>query len=66
VAVTASRWRPPAEPHIQLITAERLLAWHTPAVYSVATTLAVLVIWLAVAPGDLAPRRCTLRCRNPS
>jgi predicted metal-binding membrane protein len=36
-----------------LITAERLLPWRTPAVYGVAATLAVLGIWMAVAPGDL-------------
>jgi predicted metal-binding membrane protein len=36
-----------------LIAAERLLPWRTPAVYGVATALAVLAIWMAVAPGDL-------------
>jgi predicted metal-binding membrane protein len=36
-----------------LIAAERLLPWRTPAVYAVAGTLAVLAIWVAVAPGDL-------------
>jgi predicted metal-binding membrane protein len=36
-----------------LIAAERLLPWRTPAVYGVAATLAVLAIWMAVAPGDL-------------
>jgi predicted metal-binding membrane protein len=36
-----------------LIAAERLLPWRTPAVLSVAATLAVLAIWMAVAPGDL-------------
>jgi predicted metal-binding membrane protein len=36
-----------------LIAAERLLPWDTRAVYGVAATLAVLAIWMAVAPGDL-------------
>jgi predicted metal-binding membrane protein len=36
-----------------LIAAERLLPWRTPAVYGVASTLAALAIWMAVAPGDL-------------
>jgi predicted metal-binding membrane protein len=36
-----------------LIAAERLLPWRTPAVYVVAATLAVLAIWVAVAPGEL-------------
>jgi predicted metal-binding membrane protein len=36
-----------------LIAAERLLPWRTPAVYGLAATLAVLAIWMAVAPGDL-------------
>ena len=36
-----------------LVAAERLLPWDTPAVYGVAATLAVLAIWMAVAPGDL-------------
>jgi predicted metal-binding membrane protein len=36
-----------------LIAAERLLPWGTRAVYGVAATLAVLAIWVAVAPGDL-------------
>ena len=36
-----------------LIAAERLLPWRTPAVYAVAAALAVLAIWMAVAPGDL-------------
>ena len=36
-----------------LIAAERLLPWDTPAVYGVAVALAVLAIWMAVAPGDL-------------
>ena len=36
-----------------LIAAERLLPWDRPAVYAVAATLAVLAIWMAVAPGDL-------------
>jgi predicted metal-binding membrane protein len=36
-----------------LIAAERLLPWRRPAVYGVATALAVLAIWMAVAPGDL-------------
>ena len=36
-----------------LIAAERLLPWRTPAVYAVAAALAVLGIWMAVAPGDL-------------
>lgn len=36
-----------------LIAAERLLPWRTPAVYGLAATLAVLAVWMAVAPGDL-------------
>ncbi len=36
-----------------LIAAERLLPWRTLAVYGVAATLAVLAIWMAVAPSDL-------------
>ena len=36
-----------------LIAAERLLPWRAAAVYGVAVTLAVLGIWVAVAPGDL-------------
>jgi predicted metal-binding membrane protein len=36
-----------------LIAAERLLPWPVPAVYAVGATLAVLGIWLAVAPADL-------------
>jgi predicted metal-binding membrane protein len=36
-----------------LIGAERLLPWRTTAVYAVAVALAVLGIWVAVAPGDL-------------
>ncbi len=36
-----------------LIAAERLLPWDTPAVYAVAAILALLAIWMAVAPGDL-------------
>jgi predicted metal-binding membrane protein len=36
-----------------LIAGERLLPWRRPAVYAVAATLAVLAIWLAVAPGEL-------------
>jgi predicted metal-binding membrane protein len=36
-----------------LIAAERLLPWRTPAVYGLAAILAVLAIWMAVAPGDL-------------
>jgi predicted metal-binding membrane protein len=36
-----------------LIAAERLLPWRTPALYGVAAALAVLAIWMAVAPGDL-------------
>ncbi len=35
------------------IAAERLLPWHTRAVYCVAFALAVLGIWMAVAPADL-------------
>jgi predicted metal-binding membrane protein len=36
-----------------LIAAERLLPWHRHAVYGVAVALAVVGIWMAVAPGDL-------------
>jgi predicted metal-binding membrane protein len=36
-----------------LIAAERLLPWRAPAVYGVAAALAVLAIWMAVAPADL-------------
>jgi predicted metal-binding membrane protein len=36
-----------------LIAAERLSPRRAPAVYAVAVTLAVLAIWMAVAPGDL-------------
>jgi predicted metal-binding membrane protein len=36
-----------------LIGAERLLPWRTPAVWGVAATLAVLALWIAIAPGDL-------------
>ena len=36
-----------------LIAGERLLPWRTPAVYGVAAALALLAIWMAVAPGDL-------------
>jgi len=36
-----------------LIAAERLLPWRSPAAYGVGAALAVLAIWLAVAPGDL-------------
>jgi predicted metal-binding membrane protein len=36
-----------------LIATEWLLPWRGPAVYGVAATLAVLAIWMAVAPGDL-------------
>ena len=36
-----------------LIAVERLAPRRTPAVYGVAATLAVLGIWMAVAPGDL-------------
>ena len=36
-----------------LITAERLLPWRTAAIYGVAATLAVLGIWVALAPADL-------------
>jgi predicted metal-binding membrane protein len=36
-----------------LIAVERLLPWRTPAVYGVAAALAVLAIWIAVAPADL-------------
>jgi predicted metal-binding membrane protein len=36
-----------------LIAAERLLPWRAPAVYAVAAVLAVLAIWMAVAPADL-------------
>jgi predicted metal-binding membrane protein len=36
-----------------LSAAERLLPWRAPAVFGVAATLAVLAIWMAVAPGDL-------------
>jgi predicted metal-binding membrane protein len=35
------------------IAAERLLPWRTSAVYGVAAALAVLAIWMAVAPGEL-------------
>jgi predicted metal-binding membrane protein len=36
-----------------LIAAERLLPWRTHAVYGVAVALAVLGLWMALAPGDL-------------
>jgi hypothetical protein len=36
-----------------LVAGERLLPWRTPAVYGVAAALAVLAIWMAVAPADL-------------
>jgi predicted metal-binding membrane protein len=36
-----------------LVAAERLLPWRSHAVYAVAVALAVLGIWLAVAPGHL-------------
>jgi predicted metal-binding membrane protein len=36
-----------------LIAAERLLPWRMSAVYGVAAALALLAIWMAVAPGDL-------------
>jgi predicted metal-binding membrane protein len=36
-----------------LIAAERLLPWHTPAIYGVAIALAVLGVWMATDPGSL-------------
>jgi predicted metal-binding membrane protein len=36
-----------------LIAAERLLPWRTHAVYGVAVALAVLGIWMAIAPETL-------------
>jgi predicted metal-binding membrane protein len=36
-----------------LIAAERLLPWRTPAVYAVAAVLALLALWIAVAPDQL-------------
>jgi predicted metal-binding membrane protein len=36
-----------------LIAAERLLPWRSPALHGVAAALAVLALWMAVAPGDL-------------
>jgi predicted metal-binding membrane protein len=36
-----------------LVAVERLLPWRAPAVYAVAAALAVLAIWMAVAPADL-------------
>jgi hypothetical protein len=36
-----------------LVAVERLLPWRAPAVYTVAAALAVLAIWMAVAPADL-------------
>ncbi len=36
-----------------LIAAERLLPWHTHAIYGVAVALTVLGVWMAVAPGSL-------------
>jgi predicted metal-binding membrane protein len=36
-----------------LIAVERLLPWRTPALYGVAAALAILGIWIALAPGEL-------------
>jgi predicted metal-binding membrane protein len=36
-----------------LIAAERLLPWRTTALFGVAAALAVLAIWIVVAPGAL-------------
>jgi predicted metal-binding membrane protein len=36
-----------------LVAVERLLPWRAPAVYAVAAALAVLAIWMAVAPANL-------------
>jgi predicted metal-binding membrane protein len=36
-----------------MIGAERLLPWRAPLVYALAGTLAVLAIWMAVAPGEV-------------